>query len=508
MIRVLLVDDEPLALEYIRHLVDWGKLGFEIVATANNGKQALQLYQKYMPDIIISDIKMPIMGGLDLASQVVENSSAIIIFLTAYEDPEYTIGAVNNGVCRYWLKHTLDPRSLAKNLEELRIIVARRKKDLIYKSRSQLVEIMLEGETEDNLIPLFQNLDIPVKGYAYFVCALRLDRPPEKEPHRLLAEILAEKFSNKAVFLRFGYNCYGVLVCLPSRPSRMEQHSELFKLLKDYSNDFNIKSGQSLSIGVSGSAISPKEVSRLYSTAFDCLGSSFFTGPGSILDTPATKFANPDILNLDETSEIIKQMLIERSPVILTAYLQDHIKLCGNETEARKLFSVTQEALTIEMHKIKSDRIAAYNWSSLWHLIRAANFAHEALGYFDEAARKLIEFCSCGQSLQYSYHVTAAIRYVEQNYNKNIGLDNIEEHLGIKKEYFCNCFKKETGKRFVEYLTEYRITKVCDLLENTNNKLYEIASETGFSNSYYLSLIFKKITGSSPSDYRNAHSKR
>jgi len=105
---------------------------------------------------------------------------------------------------------------------------------------------------------------------------------------------------------------------------------------------------------------------------------------------------------------------------------------------------------------------------------------------------------------RYSPKIKKAIDYISKNYEKPIDLDNIAEELGITKIYFCYLFKKETGTNFISYLNNYRIDKAKKLLRTTDLKVGEIANSVGFKNFQYFSLIFKKITGKSPGDFRDS----
>ncbi len=503
MIRVLLVDDEPLALEYFSKLVDWNTLGFSIVATASNGKQAFRLYEQLHPEVIISDIKMPVMDGLDLVSQLGENN-VIVIFLSSYDDPQYTIGAINEGVYRYWLKHNLNAQTLMEHLEKLRVFITKRKNETLYQYNSQISEILLTGEKNNDLIPLFISLGFPVKGYAYYVCALRLDNVIEREPINFLSDMLSKKFTDKATFLRLGFNNYAAVIIISSNPSQMEQYLELSGMLKEYSYSFFTETGYTLSIGVSNPVNNPADIPTQYACAIENMNISFLTGPGSII-SPSIIQQNIYDPAMVKPLEAVEQILSENSGKTLINYLKQQLKLCTRETDARILFKKTIDAFYILLHKHEFHWDPQNDLESCWALINGARFADDALRYFEEAANKLIDSSGINRNQRFSPHVSAAMHYVEQNYQNNFGLDDIEKHLGIKKEYFCTCFKKETGKRFVEYITEYRIRKARNLLESTSLKLNEIALRTGFSNSYYFSLTFKKITGSSPSDYRNSH---
>ncbi|WIV13403.1 AraC family transcriptional regulator [Proteiniborus sp. MB09-C3] len=103
----------------------------------------------------------------------------------------------------------------------------------------------------------------------------------------------------------------------------------------------------------------------------------------------------------------------------------------------------------------------------------------------------------------YSFHVKRAMDYTKNNYKTSLNLSNISKYLGLNKCYFCNLFKKETGKTYSQFLNEIRIEKSKDLLANTNLSILEIALSVGYNNQNYYNMSFKKITGLTPLKYRN-----
>ena len=129
MIKVILVDDEVLALDYLESLIDWESEGFQVVGRATGGKKAWALYEKYKPEIVISDIRMIGMDGLELAGKIKEkNPAAIVVLLSAYKDFEYAQKGIQYGVSNYLLKHELSEESLLAELTHIKAELAKQSK--------------------------------------------------------------------------------------------------------------------------------------------------------------------------------------------------------------------------------------------------------------------------------------------------------------------------------------------------------------------------------------------
>lgn len=121
MINIMLVDDEVLALDYLKNMVEWEKYGYHIVGCANSGKKALELYDKTTPEIVISDIRMPAMDGLEMTKRLKKkNKDVVVILLSAYKDFEYAKKGIQYGVSDYLLKHELSEEILLEELGRVR----------------------------------------------------------------------------------------------------------------------------------------------------------------------------------------------------------------------------------------------------------------------------------------------------------------------------------------------------------------------------------------------------
>lgn len=152
MIRVMLVDDEVLALEFLKEVIDWNHHGFQIVGQALNGKRALELFQKENPHIIISDIKMSVMDGLELCKRVKElNPHTKIILLSAYKDFEYAKKGIQYGVSNYLLKHEINEATLLGELNKVKSEIYSEEEWQQAKKRYFVKNIIYDAPNEENM---------------------------------------------------------------------------------------------------------------------------------------------------------------------------------------------------------------------------------------------------------------------------------------------------------------------------------------------------------------------
>ena len=165
-ISVMIVDDEKLVLEDLKTLVDWEALGFEIVATAFNGKQALEKFKTFLPQVVFTDVRMPFMDGLELIRKLRETAPEVCIFLlTAYEDFTYARTAIKYGVKDYVIKSTLDEVTFAQLLKKLFEDISRQNKLRDMLKTKQLLEYLElpDGEEGADYSGMYR------KAYAYIV---------------------------------------------------------------------------------------------------------------------------------------------------------------------------------------------------------------------------------------------------------------------------------------------------------------------------------------------------
>lgn len=157
MTDIMLVDDEVLALEYLKNMVDWERNGYHVVGCATSGKKALELFDRTHPQIVISDIRMPGTDGLELTRQIKEkDKETVVILLSAYRDFDYAQKGIRYGVSNYLLKHELSSELILKELEEVKEKLERAgNKKKIYQKyfMNQLIYHRVTAEELDESIP-------------------------------------------------------------------------------------------------------------------------------------------------------------------------------------------------------------------------------------------------------------------------------------------------------------------------------------------------------------------
>jgi two-component system response regulator YesN len=514
MLKVMIVEDEDIVRDDIKHLIDWEKHGFSITAEAGNGGEGLRIFTEQNPDIIITDIKMPVMSGLEMINRILDiQKNAKIILLTAYGDFDFAREAINLGIHSYVLKHELDSELLIQELNKLKSRLAV-EKSMSYLARKEHLRMLLkriEGQSVDVDIVNSGNLFRWQGRTGMFI--FEFDRQPTDEPNSSYSEAGADRnelidflythaFADyEAEVVDFYDHDYIIFFHIPEHYSerRIREHGSAFAHHLQFQILTNFHRTVSIAIGplienyrnIRGALKKTREIFAL----------KIFRKANSIM----THVQKPFDIDLQQAS--IEQKLKE----IQSELTQD------NYAKVHKSIDDLFLHLLIALQDIKVLR------NCIFELIRLINFKGissnpgvqmiepfenlmeiqqlENVFQISDWFKRIIDRLEEESNTRYSKKIRGLLQYIHANYQKDITLDEISNRLGFSLIYTSQLFKKEVGVSFVVYLTKYRIEKAAELLESGNYKVYEVSSMVGYQTVQYFSKTFKKITGKNPGDH-------
>lgn len=512
MYTVLLADDDPMALSYLKGMVDWERCGFSLAGEAGNGSKALQLYQELQPDLIISDIRMPGLNGIELAREVNRLGDPVkIILLSAYEDFHYARQALDLGVSQYLLKHTLSSDMLAGLLLELK-----QQMQLDFMRKAGMEKMLQEHRTSLQKIQELVFWEIvfgrsnpkDIHRYLYespppvdfHRCCLLFLTAETKEETALSAladtyrSVLQHRFPALQMVVYRHINLFALLVSPDSHnpipEDRLQQ--ELFRILKS-------ASGESLHAGGSRYQTMPEDFFNTVSEAMQMLYRVTISSQPSA-GLCVFSVTNPAAVSISELYDGLQQA-IRQNQADAVAQMLAFILLDA----AQRMQKVSDMQETIfKLNLVFDDLAKAYGYPE--------PCAVPGFGYCVLPQELYQCYCALFQELgsriaQQEQHGTGKLasdtmHYLQKHYDQEITLQSVADHLGISRVYLSKIFKKETGVNFVDFLSRLRIRKAIELLQTSTLKVYEIAETVGFKNAAYMSFCFKEETGKSPSDYR------
>jgi two-component system, response regulator YesN len=536
MLKVLIVDDEVIVRVGMKSVIDWNKYGFELIGEASNGQMALEIIKANRPHVVITDLRMPLMDGIELIKSVREDGlDTRFIVLSCHDEFKLVREAMKLGAEEYLLKLNMEPEELIKVLVEL--------KGKIQEDKQQKEKrYIAEKNVTENLPVLrerfFQELvvDAPYKGQEItdkmrflniqleernLICLVikidnnyKYENQSEKDKQLInyaVINIVTEILDDFKPGYVFGTKPgeFSIILSVNSTRSELERQEKLQvlagkvrELLKNYI-------GISVSTGVSLPHFHWSDLKQAYKEAVEAVSHRYFRGSGSItfyraLDTALKIKQVQEDLELKVIDKCIKELDSQGFHENMDKVL-NKIKDCCFNQEAAQVACTRMVVRFINYLRDSGEVVEEY-------LPPYYNPGKDVLRLetIEDVCSWILWFENCVVSYinhkcenSYKKIITDAIAYIKQNYNKNLSLTDTAKHIQVSSSYLSSLFSQETGKCFTDYLTEVRIEKAKEYIERTNMKMYEIAESVGFQNIYYFSKIFKKVTGKTPMEFKD-----
>ena len=503
MLKILLVDDDTVNRIAITTMIDWKSLGFEISATAENGKKALELFEKDNFELIITDMKMPIMNGIELIKEIRKiDESICIVALSSYNDFELVREAFKSNVEDYILKGDLNTRYLTDFMTEIKCKLGDNSKSIPNLDGDYIEEYLVGGNDGTALdIKDYYILTVSINNYEEVSKRFCTEKGGVLSSIKVIIEQMPRIVNNNYIF-NITRDTIGI--CLYNNTLHREHMKGLMKqiiqVLKNYMNiDITISSSEF--------ATNQTELLSKVNEATNRLTWQNIYGLKNIFMEDEIDGINLYELFLDR----------EKYSNILRSFKElDEKNLAQYQ---RELF-YDEKFEDIKWLKRKCLELIYYEGEfleemgmSIWSVWgKRINFS-DKLSKLEESSRVMIWITNYNrfmmEYLRNNYKednildvTRTAKHYIEDNYmNSDIDLGEVASVCGLNPYYFGTKFKKETGVSFKEYLTKIRMSAAENLLRTTNMKLSDISVEVGYNNVEHFTRVFKKQKGVSPREY-------
>lgn len=515
--KVMVVDNEQIIRQGLCQALSWAELGFEVTATAKNGREALDLLEQAPFDLILSDIRMPEVNGLELAREVQRRwPTTKVILITGFAEFEYAQEALQYGVADFVVKPTGEEKLRAavlkaRDLLDLQERQEGLKEELKQTERSKtrvekelFFRTLLEGERLSLVYMLDQAARLKINLKQAQVAEVRLtvqDKSKEalehalKEARRFLGMSIPEEDS---CVLQGGDDSLLVVLLNQDRESAARLLANFLAFIDGFA-DFDAQ------VGVSKAIMEPLGFREAARQAHDA--QVFLTHEGDLA-----------CLFYDQLPEITSQAQERLSALAQRFQLALKHRERGEAKAAILAFSRLAQSERLPWSE--TQRYALL----LHHLMVSALVDHEALaqpadgilitGNFLSAlsADNLIPplLSACNQAFDHlkgrgeeGEDVAAFIAgFIRANLQTDLSLESLAERAHLSPSYLSRLFKRSQGQNISAYIQEARVKKAQELLLNTQLKAYEIAQAVGLEDPVYFSRMFKKATGQSPSEFR------
>lgn len=501
--RLLIVDDDYQIREGMKVGIKWNEIGIDEVETCSNGLLTMESIKKCVPDIIVADIQMPGMTGIELVEKIREISKNIkIIFISAHSDFEFCKKAILLGANDYILKPIQLKEFMPviqKNLEELK-----KERDDIKKYNQLRIKQVLEKMYERNydynekeFIDILQTM-FPTLDMFYFITVLikidfEIDSVSMNEEE--FENELRNSLKNEILLVtKIENNYYCICPAHNSILLNLYIKNSVKEILLKWNKE-NVSKKICITAGISDYH-SKNDFSIGFFQAKKMLEKSFYYNRGIILFYDNF---------FDENKEVLTVEKIE---------LNEIDKLAIDEVALEKI--VEKSNVSITTPNIFKEKLVEYIWqvfgkhieldviSNLKTDLNKCEFAEECVKMIKEKYsypiwidEELIK-----KEENYSNTIKLAVEFIRNNYRNQITVMEISEIVGKSPNYFSSIFKNETGKSFTKFLNNFRLEKAKWLLLHTNKQVHEIATEVGYIEYVYFSKLFKEYFDCSATEMR------
>lgn len=538
MLKIFLAEDEYVVREGIKNNIDWKAHGYDFVGEASDGELALPMIQKLKPDIVITDIKMPFMDGLELSRLIKKEFPWMeIIILSGYAEFDYAREAIAIGVAHYLNKpisgdeliSELDKLSLKveknKQERELREKYAREMAENSLKERTDLFKRIVEGNSSaGEIIELADSLSMDISAGAYNVFLFKAisTHHEEDEYSNSVVEIykrLHDIFEGAGALI-FDHTIEGKAILFKAESSEKldelmkEALNKLLEIMKeyDYVNYFG-------GIGVCVSRLT--QVHESYEKASHAYAHRYMTDTSRIFDYAdmANESAYP-------TSE--KFNLSSVDPASLDRNrIREFLK---KGTEQETVYFVDEFLTGLGENALRSTMFRQYIATDVYFAVAAftdeRGLDRNEISPFDAAAGDVSDFEKTRAYIlsliktainlrdnqasdKYGSIIDEVRSYIDEHYgDESLSLNTLASRVNFSPNHLSMIFSAHTGETFIKYLTDYRMDKAKELLRCTSKRSVDISVEVGYKDPHYFSYLFKKTQGMTPTQYRNNGQKK
>lgn len=500
MYTVLLVDDEEYVLKNLTNAVDWPVYGIETVLTASDGMDAIDKLETNHVNLIIADISMPRMDGLQLVKHVRDTYPHIrCILLTSYSDFSYAKQAISLGVENYLLK-PFKPEEMDSTIRKAisNIVAHKRIMQTVFLD-NLLYRWVKEDLSFDELAERAGHIGINLYFRNY--CVLLFRSAETKHLESILGAFIASETEKNDAYHFIDHEGYHVMI--------LAGHSLHQNVIADVLYRLIDANGQitNLHVSIGNIVENYKKVPGSYQSALDTMLVKPLTKGIQINYANQNIYRNLSSVHINLLTEFIKADAAndgEKDPALLFRQCFPSVT-CYKLKDINRFIDILAARLAITLNETGeiADGDLDTIMNSVYHFEEQPS-EQEIITWFSS----LLSICQALTRLhrqQLSPIVFKTMRYISDNYASYISIKDFCHSNNINPSYLGLLFKKETGVYFNDYISQIRISQAISLLNNSSLKISDICKRCGFSNPSYFVVCFKKLVGISPAKYKQLH---
>lgn len=524
MLRVLLVDDEPFIVQGLSVLVDWASEGFEIVATATDGKEAVAYLRENKVDLILADIKMPVMTGLELLETIRSEhlSDAYFVILSGYSDFGYAQKAMRYKCMEYVLK----PVEKAQLLEILRKVARLTENNKIdeqnkytmqkaYLARNMIA--LLYGKYDQMNLEYVKNHMRLSEGIRYI--DIELYTPIEKDDfeegemrkrqrklYQSCVELLKEDEGHCIFDVSYDEKSYDIGFIYCDYMASMQSITEK-EYLDQFIKDIEASLGHPVRMMVGKKVTDIAAVAKSYSSARVLASLEAFREKKDIYYYEEEMQVNQGgIVLCKQSLDALIQAIEQNDKILIRKCVKDLYEEIKHMGVVGDTVNLNINYLLFQLIHLATEQDDCLNQEEILHYISESSFEEGIMrGSLAHLSRFSLEYADYLAQLRknVSRGVLADVeREVRENYAENLTLRELSKKYYVNSAYLGQLFRKKYGVSFKDYLNNYRIEQAAQKLLRTDEKIYQIAREVGYKDLDYFINRFISVKGCTPAKFR------
>ena len=520
--KILIADDEMLVRAGLKSSINWERENIVIVGEADNGEKTINMVAELKPDLLLLDINMPIMNGIEVLKELKRRKDECkVIVLSCHDEFEYVKEAMRYGAVDYILKHKIEPESIINILKEVKeTIKAERNKndseiantkserELIYERNKFLCKLLKGYQFQDyELTSLADTMGLKLTSRNIICILFEVDKYKEvlnryNSYEKELLQVSIENISKELLsnvkeseFVIKEDNLYAILLSNIEGASEQNIYQNSITLIKRFQNTFKKYLNIEITFAISEMYNGLNNTGKVFDKTLAALSQKFLFPDNYYFFVRDIDFKKPFYVNsFLSVEEILGENISYECAVDYLISKFEQLKT-NQYVDIKSLKTVLSGILYSLTNKYLEDESLVVN-EELWESIKDVN------NYLNSLKEKTDLLPDSSIELN-NYLVREAVTYINKNYEKDISLKLLSDYLKVSESYISRLFNKEMNMTVSNYINIKRVEKAKELLRTTTLKNYEIAEKVGYKNHMHYNIVFKKLANCTPSEYRN-----
>ncbi|MEN6313141.1 MAG: response regulator [Clostridiaceae bacterium] len=533
MFTMIIVDDERYVIDGLLKFVDWSGIGIEVADTALNGEDGAEKIRQKNPDIVMTDISMPVMDGIEMIKVI--NNEGIkpkIVILTGYSEFEYAREAMKYGAADYILKPSM-PDEISETMkkvvnickeERVRQEQERHIREQLKQSMPAMIEKFLEElfegsiKSEQVLKEKTDFLGLDFCNKSFRVLTLQIDSYDSfmerfKEIDRQFVKfsiltMACDHLGVKNTYLNFKEKNSNILLTDMEEAHNQIDDEQITEKLTELIERCRRMYGISISIGLGEQVCELSRIRESYQQSRESLKYKMYFGNGKVIfyaDIIHTQLVTP-VLQLYDRNMLIDGLKMRSLPMVLECIDDMFAKIrsqgCVRFDYLKTALFEMMGTVSLTLYQIGEKMPHDFvNGKTPWDVIENKGTVDEIQNYLKDFFQIILSATGQKVNQRNARIVEQIIDYIKENYDKNISLNELSKRIYLTPNYMSNIFSQQAGHNFMDHLAQYRIEKAKELINQGKYKIYQIGEMVGYKNPDYFRKIFREYTGVSPSEY-------